>query len=49
MGLEPTTFSLGSRMPSTGIRGHGRTIADIRGHGARGRPDIADMGGHGGP
>ena len=36
MGLEPTTFSLGSGMPSTGIGRHEWTIADIMGHGSLG-------------
>ena len=49
MGLEPSTFSLGSGLPSTGIGVHKRTIADIRGHGVLGWPDVAGMSGHGGP
>ena len=48
MRLEPTTFSLGSGMSSTGIRGHERTIAEIWGHGVLCCPDIAGMSGHGG-
>ena len=38
MGLEPTTFSLGSGMPSPGIWGHPRTSGDIVGLNSCGIP-----------